>query len=154
MGKERGEEEASTSKMITATTTETPTGMATTKDTSSRRQMRVEEVEEVVEGRGRRGDTRRRARTTHREEVRIQELEAAGVAVARISMRKGLHQEEIAEAMAQEEAHLHREATAGDIKARVDRLGLTWGEEVGRGVQIQVVSFLGFPCTEAATDNE
>lgn len=143
-------EEPNTSKTTTAMTTEaeteTETEMVTTRDTSSHRRMRAGEEEEE----GRQGDTRPRIRTTRREEgtrtagVVTRGREAAEDEEARISMRRSRRREEIAEAMAGEEVRLHHEVTAGDTKARVDRLGLTWGEEVDRGVQTQVVSVLRF----------
>ena len=64
---------------------------------------------------------------------------------ARTSMRRGRRREETAEDMAGEEMPPHHEATVGDTQAKVDRLGLTWGEEgVGLGAQIQVVSIAPF----------
>jgi hypothetical protein len=165
--KEGGEgEEASTSKTTTAMTTEAEAEAeaeaetATTRDTSSRRRMRAGEEEE--EAKGHRGDTHHRTRTTRREGegtrmagVVTRGCKAAEDEEARTSMRRSRRREEIAEGMAGEEMRLHHEATAGDTKARLDRLGLTWGEEgFGRGGQIQVVSVLPFPCTEAATDDE
>lgn len=65
--------------------------------------------------------------------------------VARTSMRRDPRREETAEDMAGEEMRPHHEATVGDTQAKVDRLGLTWGEEgAGLVAQIQVVSVLPF----------
>ena len=144
---EEAEEEANTSKTTTAMTTEAEAETVMIRDTSSRRRMRAGEEEEEED---RRGDTRRRTRTTSREEghqtagVVTRGPKAAEDAEARISMRRSLRREEIAGAMAGEGVRLHHEATAGDTKARLDRLGLTWGEEVGREARIQVVSVLPF----------
>ncbi|OBT50243.1 hypothetical protein VE04_10365 [Pseudogymnoascus sp. 24MN13] len=118
---------------------------ATTRDTSSRRRMRA--AEEAVAKGHRRGVAHHRTRTTRREEG----IQMAGVVVtrgrkpaedevARTSMRRDPRQEETAEDMAGEEMPPHHEATVGDTQAKVDRLGLTWGEEgVGLEAQIQVV---------------
>lgn len=140
-------EEPNTNKTTTAMTTEAETETATTRDTSSRHRMRAGEEEEEER---RRGDTRRRTRTTRREEdtqtagVVTRGREVAGDEEARTSMRRSLRREEIVEAMVGEEMRLHHEATVGDTQARADRLGLTWGEEVGPGARIQVVSILPF----------
>lgn len=128
-------EEANTSKMTMAMTTETET--ATTRDTSSRRRMRAVVVEAAKDLRG---DTRRRTRTTRQEEgtqteaVVIRGREAVGDEEARTRMRRTHHREATAEAMAEGEMRLHHAATAGDTKVRVDHPGRIWREEVRRGV--------------------
>ena len=77
-------------------------------------------------------------------------------------MRRSLRHEVIAEEdMAGVGTRLHHEATAGDTQAKVDLLGLTWGEEAVqrlwsvRRTRIQAVSVLAFPrLHKTAADNE